>query len=82
MGLLLLPVHAGQEEQEDNSSAGTTRHGGVYRIPLMNNPTTLDPAYVQDQYGVAVVQQVFNGLVQFGPYLMVLPALAETWQVK
>ncbi len=81
-GLLLLPVHAGQEGQEDNSSAGTTRHGGIYRIPLMNNPTTLDPAYVQDQYGVAVVQQVFNGLVQFGPYLMVLPALAETWQVK
>jgi len=81
-GFLLLPVHAGQEGQEDNSSAGATRHGGVYRIPLMNNPTTLDPAYVQDQYGVAVVQQVFNGLVQFGPYLMVLPALAETWQVK
>ncbi|MEE8481355.1 MAG: ABC transporter substrate-binding protein [Desulfobacterales bacterium] len=81
-GLLLLPVHAGQEGQEDNSAAGATRHGGVYRIPLMNNPTTLDPAYVQDQYGVAVVQQVFNGLVQFGPYLMVLPALAETWQVK
>ena len=80
-GLLLLPVHAGQEEKEDNSSVGPMRHGGIYRIPLMNNPTTLDPAYVQDQYGVAVVQQIFNGLVQFGPYLMVLPALAETWQV-
>jgi len=48
----------------------------------MNNPPTLDPAYVQDQYGVAVSRQLFDGLVQFGPNLMVLPALAKTWQVE
>jgi len=81
-GYLLSPVHAGQEEKEDNLSVGTMRRGGIYRIPLMNNPTTLDPAYVQDQYGAAVVQQIFDGLVKFGPYLMVLPALAKTWQVE
>lgn len=27
------------------------------------------------------MHQVFDGLVQFGPYLTVLPALAESWQV-
>jgi ABC-type transport system substrate-binding protein len=56
--------------------------GGIYRAPLLNNPATLDPAYVQDQYGTAVVQQLFDGLVRFDPYLQVLPALAETWQVE
>lgn len=56
--------------------------GGIYRAPLLNNPATLDPAYVQDQYGTAVVQQLFDGLVRFDPYLLVLPALAETWQVE
>ena len=47
----------------------------------MNNPSTLDPVYLQDEYGAPVVRQLFEGLVQFGPYLTVLPALAETWQV-
>jgi len=56
--------------------------GGIYQAPLLNNPATLDPAYVQDQYGTAVVQQLFDGLVRFDPYLLVLPALAETWQVE
>ena len=56
--------------------------GGVYHAPLLNNPATLDPAYVQDEYGAAVVQQLFDGLVHFDPYLLVLPALAETWQIE
>jgi len=79
--LLLLPEYALQAEKKESLSMASTRNGGIYRVPLMNNPSTLDPAYVQDQYGVAVVQQIFDGLVQFDPYLMVLPALAETWQV-
>jgi ABC-type transport system substrate-binding protein len=56
--------------------------GGVYRIPLRSNPATIDPAYVQDNYGEAIIHQIFDGLVRFDPYLSVLPALAETWQVK
>ncbi|MDY6790183.1 MAG: ABC transporter substrate-binding protein [Thermodesulfobacteriota bacterium] len=68
--------------KKEGSSAVHVNLGGIYRSPLMNNPSTLDPAYVQDQYGVAVTRQLFNGLVQFGPDLMVLPALAKTWQVE
>lgn len=56
--------------------------GGVYRTPLQSNPATLDPAYVQDNYGEAIIHQIFDGLVRFDPYLSILPALAETWQVK
>lgn len=77
-----------QEDEEnkvlkkESSSIDPINIGGIYRSPLMNNPSTLDPAYVQDQYGVAVSRQLFDGLVQFGPNLMVLPALAKTWQVE
>jgi ABC-type transport system substrate-binding protein len=85
--ILLLAGCNQQEDAEDatenkkNQEQDIVQRGGVYRYPLMNNPNTLDPVYLQDQYGTPVVRQLFEGLVQFGPYLTVLPALAETWQV-
>ncbi len=79
--LFLVPGYSTGAEKK-SLSADSVRHGGIYRVPLMNNPATLDPAYVQDNYGEALVHQLFSGLVQFDPYLMVLPALAETWQVE
>lgn len=68
-----------QELRETHSDA---RAGGVLRLPLLNNPPTLDPAYVQDIYSVEVVQQLFDGLVKFSPQLFVVPALAASWQVE
>ncbi len=88
--LLLLPGITGcdKKAEEDTQtaaqklSAAKVVHGGIYRAPLLNNPATIDPAGVQDQYGTAVVQQLFDGLVRFDAYLLVLPALAESWQIK
>jgi ABC-type transport system substrate-binding protein len=86
--ILLLAGCIQQEDAEDAVESQKVREqdsvqrGGVYRYPLMNNPSTLDPVYLQDTYGAPVVSQLFEGLVQFGPYLTVLPALAETWQVE
>jgi ABC-type transport system substrate-binding protein len=85
--ILLLAGCIQREDAEDASenkkaqAQDSVQRGGVYRYPLMNNPSTLDPVYLQDEYGAPVVHQLFEGLVQFGPYLTVLPALAETWQV-
>ncbi len=70
------------KSDKDSVSADPISFGGIYRYPLLNNPATLDPAYVQDQYGLAVTRQLFEGLVQYDPHLMVLPALAKTWQVE
>jgi oligopeptide transport system substrate-binding protein len=56
--------------------------GGVYRTPLLNSPITLDPASVEDIYGINVVDQIFDGLVQFSPDLLIIPALAENWQIE
>jgi ABC-type transport system substrate-binding protein len=85
--ILLLAGCIQQEDAEDASEnkkvqeQDSVQRGGVYRYPLLNNPSTLDPVYLLDQYGVPIVRQLFEGLVQFGPYLTVLPALAQTWQV-
>ncbi len=74
------PEEPGDTGEEPERKAPV--HGGIYRIPLPSNPATLDPARIKDQYGVAVVSQVFDGLVRFDSYLTVLPALAQTWQVE
>ena len=79
---LVFPGCTRQETQEAEQNVNAPAKGGVYRIPLRSNPSTLDPAYVQDRYGVSIVKQLFNGLVRFDPYLTILPALAETWQVE
>src|SRR5262245_47733927 len=51
------------------------RDGGVYRRPLGNDPSTLDPAAIRDTYSLAVVQQLFDGLVGFDQTLSITPAL-------
>ncbi len=58
----------------------TPQYGGTYRRPLSNNPSTLDPAAVADTNAVTVVQQIFDGLVQYDNSLSIAPALAETWK--
>ncbi len=45
------------------------------------DPTTLDPTRAWDVYSSAVIDQLFNGLVELGPDLDVVPALAHTWEV-
>jgi len=86
--ILLLAGCIQREDAEDAAEnkkvqeQDSVQPGGVYRYPLRNNPSTLDPVYLQDIFGASIVRQLFEGLVQFGPYLTVLPALAETWQVE
>ncbi|HIJ57027.1 MAG TPA: ABC transporter substrate-binding protein, partial [Deltaproteobacteria bacterium] len=87
-GLLLIPGCAKKEEKEkeitnkESLLQSSIQSGGIYRVPLMNNPTTLDPAYAQDIYAISVIHQLFDCLVRFDHYLTVLPALAETWKVE
>ena len=58
------------------------KFGGMYRRVLGDNPSTLDPAFLTDIYGRAVVSQIFDGLVQFDAHLKPLPALAEFWEAS
>src|SRR5215510_5005835 len=56
--------------------------GGIYRRMLADNPATLDPTFLIDAYGRAVVSQVFDGLVQFDAELNPMPAIAEFWEAS
>ena len=57
-------------------------HGGTYRRPLEFNPRTLDPTLATDIYSVAIIQQLFDGLVQFDKDLNVIPAIARSWKIS
>ncbi len=59
-----------------------TRFGGMYRRPLSDNPASLDPALTSDVYANTVVNQIYDGLLQFGNQLNVLPAIAEFWEAS
>lgn len=58
------------------------KFGGTYRKTLVNNPATLDPAFVSDIYSRTVVRQMFDGLVQFDAHLKPIPAIAEFWEAS
>jgi peptide/nickel transport system substrate-binding protein/oligopeptide transport system substrate-binding protein len=60
----------------------TATPGGTYRRPLEFNPKTLDPALSIDIHAVTVIQQIFDGLVQFDKDLNVLPAIAKSWKIS
>lgn len=58
------------------------RAGGTYRRPLEFSPRTLDPALATDIYSVTLIQQIFDGLVQYDGDLNVMPALARSWKIS
>jgi oligopeptide transport system substrate-binding protein len=60
----------------------TPKRGGSYRRPLEFNPKTLDPALAVDIYSVTIIQQIFDGLVQFDKDLVVTPCLAKSWKIS
>ena len=75
------------DDQEKTSGQKVAKNeeiqrGGIYRLPLDIMPTTLDPPYIEDDFGISIANQLYDGLVQYGPYLNVLPAIARDWQIE
>ena len=63
-------------------SVGAPPANNVLRLPLLSDPTTFDPAKVEDGTTIDVLQQIFEGLVQWTPQNTLAPALAEKWDVS
>lgn len=85
--LLILGVSLAFACQREPANTGEQRasppqRGGTYRAALPWQPRNLDPAFSTDIYSVTIIQQVFDGLVQFDQNLNVVPALASTWRVS
>lgn len=78
-------TRSNEAEQPHGQSSRVTRKlpsGGTYRLPLGNDPTSLDPAHITDHYAVAVANQIFDSLVEFDAHLNVLPSLAQSWSAS
>lgn len=84
LGLLLifslLPATVGADASKDH--ALDSRYGGTYRRPLRDDPATLDPARTTDIYAYTVINQLFDGLVQFDALLNPVPAIAGFWKAS
>jgi ABC-type transport system substrate-binding protein len=81
---LLITSGCGEQpkDEEKDVSQVAPSIGGTYRVPLLQNPSSLDPALVHDEYGRVVIHQIFEGLVRFDPHLLIEPELARTWSVE
>ena len=59
------------------------KYGGTLRIAIGTDPKRLDPAFSTDTVTGRIVQQLFNGLVQFKPgSTEIIPDLAESWEIS
>src|SRR5215831_16775985 len=82
LGLCTFFALAATVATADPAGDPTTRFGGVYRRPLTGNPSSLDPAHATDIYAHTVVNQIFDGLVQFDSHLNPVPAIAGFWEAS
>ncbi len=76
---LCAPLAASAASQ---TAAPDKRFGGTYTRPLLGDPSSLDPAHATDIYASIVVNQLFDGLVQFDSHLNPIPALAGFWEAS
>ena len=80
--ILILSLVVGCQPSEPDRQASqpvAQRYGGVYRYVLDHEPWTLDPARLRGLYSLSLVQQLFDGLVQFDADLNVIPSIAKSW---
>lgn len=68
--------------QKGNFSANSSGEENVLRYPLPNNPTSLDPAIVQDGDTLDLLQQIYEGLVGWDENNEVVGKVAESWTVS
>lgn len=79
LALALAVAGCGKGNFSQNASQGKEN---VFRYSLVQKPSTLDPALVQDGNTIDLIQQVFEGLVAWSEDNKTIPNLAESWDVS
>ena len=79
---LLLLVSCQRDSSEKPPQEIIPHYGGIYRSPLDFEPKILDPPKATDIYSVTLIQQLFDGLLQFDKDLNIIPAIAKSWKVS
>lgn len=76
---VLVAIGCGRGNFSERTSAGKEN---VLRYAIDTNPTTLDPAIVQDLDTGDLLLNVYEGLVGWDARNEIAPALAESWTVR
>jgi ABC-type transport system substrate-binding protein len=82
VGLVLLGCGSGSSEGGGFSSRKNAGSATTIRYALANNPTTLDPAKVQDVDTMDLLGNIYEPLVRYGEDNKVDGVLAESWTVS
>jgi oligopeptide transport system substrate-binding protein len=61
---------------------GSDGNKTVFRYNEAAGITSLDPAYARDQANIWATHQIYNGLVQLGDHLEILPCIARSWTIS
>ena len=67
---------------QDGTPAPEPVAGGVLKIALQADPTTLDPTQAGLTAIWKVVEHVYDTLVRVDPNLVAIPGLAESWEIS
>lgn len=73
---------AAPEKEAPEKTTGGGKVGGAFQMRLNAEPPTLDPAMVTDTISSQVVENLFDGLVQYDQNLSVRGAIARDWSVS
>ena len=80
--LPLLPALLALTGCGHHSGTSSAGDGNVLRVAMVTAPVTFDPAMCQDVETNQMLQQSYEGLVQYGPANTVVPCLAEKWDIS
>ncbi len=83
LGLLFASLSGCNTTSKGNGDSGTGKPAteNVLRYPLTTEPTSLDPAKVEDGTTIDLIQQVYEGLVIWNEKNEIEPNLAEKWEL-
>ncbi|MBL8065262.1 MAG: ABC transporter substrate-binding protein [Chthonomonadaceae bacterium] len=79
LALALMSVGCGPGRFNTENQA---KAAGVFRYPIINNPTTMDPHKVQDGDTIDLLQSMYEGLVGWSPENKPVGYLAESWEIS
>jgi ABC-type transport system substrate-binding protein len=84
LSLILVPSRPVQAQgialiQGRSATSLTPQSGGILRVPILAEPSTLDPALMMPPKEYSVGLQLFEGLVQLDQNNNVIPGIASSW---
>jgi len=68
---------------QGGGNAATVKDGGEFRFGMISSPSSLDPAFLEENNGIEIGKEIFDGLVQYdNATLETKPAIAEKWDIS